>query len=408
MPQQPGNLATTRLPEGTHRKRIEFHDNLTTLTTMQLSRFTALPLLCLSLILANALSALPSSWKADRIRNQQAEITPSKDKELQEAEASVLILEAQAAEADGEGKRARDLYNQVAKNYTNTSLAPVAHVALGDYYAEQNQFEKAYDSYSAVLKRHPGYEDFNVVVGKIYRLGERVLEGDRPYYWGLIPGFRDYEIGIQFMEGVVTYAPYSDYAPLALISIAQLAQKDDEPELAIDALDRLINRHPESLVTPDAYLSIANAYSDFVQGAPYDQEATQEAIKYYQDFLILYPEHESVPEARAGLERVQSIFVRSKLELGEFYWYYRNNPKAAVIFLNAAITADPTSADAEEARQLIERIDSGELPPKTPYDYVFGRYEALPQRVLKPKAAQDPLEAEAFETVETEEEVFEP
>ena len=171
---------------------------------------------------------------------------------------------------------------------------------------------------------------------------------------------------IRFYESVVKNAPYSDLAPIALMNVALLHNNRGDHDLAIDALDRLINDYPNSFLTSDAYLKLGDTFAGMVDGPYYDQGSTREAISYYRDYLILYPDNPDAPLAEQGLAQNEDTLARSRLILGEYYLQHRKNTKAARTLLNETITLSPESPSAERARQLIAEIDSypeGYTPP---------------------------------------------
>lgn len=285
-----------------------------------------------------------------------------------------LMEQARQSQERGRNWQALRQYRQVIREYPTSILAPEAHYQRGRIFTSRNQFERAFKEYEEIIRRYPDFDKFNLVIVRMYDIAESIQDGARPYYWGIIPGFRDRQTGIDIFEGVVRAAPFSDYAPLALMNIAHLANKDNKPEEAIDALDRLINTYPDTLVTADAYLSLADTYASLVQGPHWDQGATRSAISFYQDYLILFPDTDGAFDAEAGLYYLRETYAESKFEMGQFYYRYRNNPRAAAIFYNEAITADPESSVAVRARQMLEKIDQGIKAPRTPVDFVFGRY----------------------------------
>ena len=146
------------------------------------------------------------------------------------------------------------------------------------------------------------------------------------------------------------------------MNVALLAQDRDQPEEAIDALDRLINFYPQSMLAPDAYYNLAQTYADLVQGAAYDQGATRQAISYYEDFLILFPESNYVGEVEAELDKMENLLATSRFNLGDFYYLFRSNNTAALVFYNEAITIAPESEAADEARTRIADIEAGVRP----------------------------------------------
>jgi outer membrane protein assembly factor BamD len=116
------------------------------------------------------------------------------------------------------------------------------------------------------------------------------------------------------------------------------------------------NNYPTSLLATDAYLSLAQTFATLVQGPNYDQGATREAMSYFEDFLILYSNHQDVAIAEQGLAEMEDVYARSKLVIGEYYFKYRRWFQAAEIFFNEAITIAPESDAASSAREYIARI----------------------------------------------------
>lgn len=283
--------------------------------------------------------------------------------------------EAKRAQDEGENRLAIKLYQHVIHNYANSIFAPEAYYQAGTLYSAEGMFAEAYDCFQRIIKYYPNYPKFNLVIGKEFALATNMKDGQMAYLWGWMPWVTDYNEAIKIYESVVTNAPFSDYAPLALMNIAVVADDMDKPEIAIDALDRLINTYPQNIFAPDAYLQMAYTYRKMVDGPEYDQGSVLKAVDYYQDFLILFPDNLETPTAEAGLELMMDVHARSRLCMGDFYYYYRNNMKAATIFYNETITIAPNSLAAKEAQKQLKKIADGELPPMTPADWFMGRCE---------------------------------
>jgi len=290
-------------------------------------------------------------------------------------QALTRLTEGRRARERGSNWEALRKLKPVYDRFEDTLFAPEAMYQAGLAYRARRQFDDAFELFSRLLERYPGYTGFNRVVSAQYETATLISEGRRPRYWGVIPGFRTYEEAMKYYNEVVDNAPYSEYAPLALMQLANLAQRRGKEAEAIDALDRLINNYPDSFLAPDAYLQLADAYANLVKGPWYDQGATREAVSYYEDFLILFPDNPAAAQAEAGLQEMQNTLSGSKYLLGDFYWRYRNNPRAALVYYNETITVDPDSQYAERARAGIERIRAGTPPPRTPVDFLFGRYD---------------------------------
>lgn len=249
-------------------------------------------------------------------------------------------------------------YKKVAKKYPNSIYAPEALYRMGRLYLQRRQFNKSFTSFQDMLARYPNTPRFNEVIGEEYRIAASLLDGARPRYFGLIPGFKNREKGLEYFEVVIMNAPYSDYAPLALMNVARGHQKFGNTEEAIDALDRMINNYPQSLLTPDAYLKLAQTHESLVDGPEYDQTATKMAATYYEDFQILFPNDPNVSLAAKGQSKMKTVLAESKIVMGDFYFKNRSNWSAAKVFYNEAITAYPESAIAEKAKKRLVSVDA--------------------------------------------------
>lgn len=274
--------------------------------------------------------------------------------------AKSLMDAARRAEEAGESGAALKGYNRVVKKYPASVYAPEALYRSARFHEQQRKFTKAFRNLQRIVAEHPAYPRFNEVLGAQYRIAAKLADGTRPLYFGVIPGFRQREKGLEFFETIVGNAPYSEYAPLSLMSAARGYADADDRDAAIDALDRMINNYPESFLTPDAYLKLASAQASITQGPPYDQASTQLALTYFQDYLILYPGEADASVANQGFNDAREMLARSKMVMGDFYFKHRSNYTAAKVFYNEAITIFPGSPVAERARGLLAEIEQRE------------------------------------------------
>lgn len=273
---------------------------------------------------------------------------------------------ARAAEEAGQTRKAIKSYESVTKRYPNSIYASEAFYRTGLLLEKRREYYKAFESLQQIVFRYPNSERFSQVVGDQYRIAQGLLDGKRAYMWGVIPGFRNREKSIEYFEQVIHNAPYSDYAPLSLMNVARAHQRAGNTEEAIDALDRMINAYPQNVLTPDAYLKLAQTHASLVEGAYYDQASTKSAITYYEDFLIQFPGDSGAANAEKGLAEMKTMLAQSKMQLADYYYKYRKNYKAAKVFYNEAITTYPDSPVAARARTMLADVDArlaGQNPP---------------------------------------------
>ena len=269
-----------------------------------------------------------------------------------------LMNKARASEESGHLSSALSSYQRVVKRYGSSVYAAEALYRSGNILQKRRQYYKAFDSYQSLLVLYPNSDKFNQVVGEQYRIASALMEGKRSYFWGWFPGFKNRERSVQYMEQIVANAPYSDYAPLSLMNAARGYQKLGGHEEAIDALDRMINNYPQSLLAPDAYIQLAKTHASLVDGPEYDQTSTKDAATYFEDFIILFPNDPNVATAAKGQAKMKTVLAESKITMGDFYFYHRKNWVAAKVFYNEAITAYPESPVAEKAKKRLTAVEA--------------------------------------------------
>ncbi len=277
--------------------------------------------------------------------------------EIQNERALELIEKAYALREKKKYGDAIETYKQILKKYPTCSYAPEAYYQTGDIHVLRKDYKKAFESYNFAVVRHPDFPKFNEVLEKQFNIAERTMNSKSGQYFFLFK-FHNYDAAIQYFETIVGNAPYSEYAPKSLMRVAIMHRtQGDQPE-AIDALDRLINFYSNNEIAPDAYLALADTFSSMVAGPDYDQGATREAISYYRDFLILFPNSDLIPEGEEKLADMQDVHAQSKFIIGEYYFKRRSNYRAAEVFFNDAITVSPNSPTAQLARNYLNKIDA--------------------------------------------------
>ncbi|MEO6245445.1 MAG: tetratricopeptide repeat protein [Opitutaceae bacterium] len=129
---------------------------------------------------------------------------------------------ARASEEAGSWLSASRAYQSIAKKYPNAIYAPEALYRSAQLRLKRKEYTKAFEDFQQVLSRYPNTRRFNEIVGEQYRIASALLDGARGrMMWGLLPGFKQRDKAIEYFETVLANAPYSDYAPLALMNIAR-------------------------------------------------------------------------------------------------------------------------------------------------------------------------------------------
>ena len=269
-----------------------------------------------------------------------------------------MMNEGHEAHERGKHKKAIKMYRRVWDRYPSSIFAPEAlyQTALSEY--DRNSFRRGFNALTTIILGYPDYEKYTTVVRLQFSIATDLYDGKRArYFWGLLPGFKGYDRAIVMYETMVSNAPFSDYAPMALMKAAELHIQLNNDIYALDSLDRIINNYPDSMLAGDAYLLLAQTFARLVDGPEYDQGATRESISHFEDFLILFPNHPNVKQGEDGLATMKGIEAESQIVKGDFYFYKWKDYRAAKVFYNEAITTAPETSEAAHAQVMIDRVD---------------------------------------------------
>lgn len=309
-----------------------------------------------------------------------------------EAEAAARLLERGIElQERGSHRSALGAFKRVYKKYPRSASAPEAYYRSSRIHLERDDPIKAFEAIDAIVRAYPNFGRFNELISEEYRIAYELVSGKRLKMFGVLPGFSNEDRGLFFFERLIFNAPFSDFAPLALMNIANAHARAGRTDEAINALDRLITNYPGSMVTPEAYLNMARVHEQSVDGPLYDQSATREAINHFEDYLILFPRSPNVASAEEGLARMRDMLAESRLRIADFYYFKRARYQAAKVFYNEAITLAPTSPTAGIARERIARVELDEAKWEA---QLAARAEREQERVDRRAPAAPPPAAE--------------
>jgi outer membrane protein assembly factor BamD len=328
-------------------------------------------------------------------------MTPRSANQTEQAQIDQLLSDAQQKIQAGDGYEAIDDYEAIWEKYPYSKEAPQALHRAAKIRLENKQFADAFACYDKILSRYPSYPQFDAVVRDEFEMASSLMSGERPKYFGVIPGFRSDSQMIEYFEGIVKKAPFTAYAPLALMNIALIHEQNKDYTDSIQSLERLINEYPKSSLLPEAYLKVGEMYTNLVQGPYYDQGATKSAIAAYQDFLNLFPSHPEAKRAEKGRADMKNLLASSKLIMGNLYRDRFQNNKAAIVCYNEAIEASPYSESSEQARAKLAEIQSGIPSPGTPIDFLFSKKEQSLQE-FQEDAYVEALHTDMFEPLQND------
>jgi outer membrane protein assembly factor BamD len=266
-----------------------------------------------------------------------------------------LYTTAQSAEKEGNLKRAIRAYADIVRHHPKDALAPSALYRGAQLQEQQHNYFAAADSYRLLVERYAGSPHFDEAIEAQFRIGEMYLAGKKKKILGVVAYGNSLDRAVTIFANIVRTAPYGKYTARAQFNIGLAREKQNVPEMAIEAYQAVVNKFPNEPVAVDAQYQVGYIWLMAARKGTTDAAATTNAKTAFQDFLLHYPHSEKAAQARANLDLLEHKATTSSYEVAKFYdkqKYYR----AAVIYYNEVIRQQPGSTESNLAKKRIDQL----------------------------------------------------
>ncbi len=247
-----------------------------------------------------------------------------------------------------------DAYRRVIRRWPQSFSAQDARLGLAECLGAINYYYQAFKEYQQLIEKHPNTPHFDTVLQRQFEIGNLFLAGERQKALGL-RWFPSLERAIEVFEKVVKNGPYSKVAVEAQFRIGLAYEKQNDYLAAVHAYEKVLERYPKDPLAEAAQFQIGGAYKKESQRAEYDQNAANQAIAAFTDFLLRYPASEKAPLAQQSLTALKEEQAKGLYNIG---WFYEKNKryKSALIYYNDVIEKNPASGWATQAKDKVARL----------------------------------------------------
>jgi outer membrane protein assembly factor BamD len=175
-----------------------------------------------------------------------------------------------------------------------------------------------------------GKVDYSVSAQQNYERGVKRLEQ------------KDWIAAAKYFSFIKARFPYSKYAVLAELRMADAEFGAEHYLQAIDAYKQFIKFHPSHEMVQNGYCAfrIGEAYVKMLPGDMWilppsfekDQTSTASAHRELSQFLQKYPRSPHIPQARTHLARINRKLAEHEMYVARYYWD-KKKPMATVLRL---------------------------------------------------------------------------
>jgi outer membrane protein assembly factor BamD len=261
---------------------------------------------------------------------------------------------AQDLQAKKQYRNAIPAYRRVISRWPLSASAQDARLGYAECLGAIGYHYKAFQVYQDLIKKHPNTPHFDTVLQRQFEIGNLFLAGERQKAWGIrwLPSL---DRCVEVYEQVVKNGPYSPVAPEAQFRIGLAYEKQRDYLAAVHAYEKLLERYPKLPLAEAAQFQIGWEYKKESARAEYDQNAANQAIAAFTDFLLRYPRSDKVPVAEKYQIELKGEQARGLFHIGQFYEKNRQY-KSALIYYNDVIEKNPESNWATQAKDKVAKL----------------------------------------------------
>jgi outer membrane protein assembly factor BamD len=161
---------------------------------------------------------------------------------------------------------------------------------------------------------------------RLYEEGVAML-GDESSLLGL--NFTNYQDAIDKFQDIIDNYPYSEYAVLAELRIADAHFAQGRWEEALNYYRDFAQLHPDHEKVPYTMLRTALCHERQSEKSVRDQTQTREAVAALDQLILRYPNAPETAEAEELWKNLRRKLAKQALEIGDFYFEREEYQSAA-------------------------------------------------------------------------------
>ena len=309
----------------------------------------------LSLVFAASLVAVSDAeaFLGDLLKNDEKKLS-AEQLTNQESTAGTLLAKGRQQEASGKKRQARDTYKSIAKSYPRTEAAAEALYGYARLLEAEGEAKKAFEEYQELLTTYRNTPNFKEAVARQFAIAESLRDNDRKGFFGIGAAVQPSKL-IEMFEQIAENAPYTEYAPKALINIGHVHTNQGENELAIASFQSVVDTYQGTTFASDAQYQIFKLRGVTAErsNSPVEDRAQVQAGL---DFMNQNPNDQRSDEVESNLDAIEERSMEKLFTTGQFY-EKSGKPDSARVYYREVVK-NPNTPWAAKAQARLNAIDS--------------------------------------------------
>ncbi|MBI4313779.1 MAG: outer membrane protein assembly factor BamD [Candidatus Omnitrophica bacterium] len=263
-------------------------------------------------------------------------------------------------------KRAVKEYLRLVRHYPKSAQAPEAQFYLGQCYEGMNQPYQAFQAYKKLVEIYPYSARFKDAIARSFAIGEALYEGEKVRPIQPVPvAFPALDKAVEIFEHIVLQAPYGEFGDKAQFRLGQSLRKLGQYGEALKAFEKVIQEYKQSPLVEDARYNLAFCAKQMSLKPGYDQESTDQAIAWFEEFIQNHRGSELLPEAERSLAQLRTYKAEGIYKVADFYRRQKKWISAELYYRRIISEYSDTPVAGEAVSRLTEMEQAGRVPAQS-------------------------------------------
>jgi outer membrane assembly lipoprotein YfiO len=249
---------------------------------------------------------------------------------------------------------AKKEFNRLLKKFPKAAEAAEAQYYLGLIEDAQGNLYQGFLAYQKVIDKYPFSERIAQIIKLQFDIGEKFMDGHKRKSMGIDMPVEN--PAIEIFNKVVENSSFGSFAPKAQYKLGLVYKSLSRYYEAEDAFNRVVTAYPDSEWVEPAKFQIAECRASVSRNPNYDQVATEEAKKKFEEFVQEHPDAVLAPDAEKNINELKLREAESNYNIGLFY-EKQKALKSAKTYYQDVVDNVPDSIWAAKAAQRIAVIE---------------------------------------------------
>lgn len=286
-------------------------------------------------------------------RSEDKKVLSAEELASQEDKASASLAKARAYEQEGKNRQARDTYKSVAENYTRTAAGAEAKFGYARMLESEGEGRKAFEEYQELITNHRNTPNFNEAVKRQFGIADGLRNSKKKGFLGIGAAAQPSKL-VEMFTQISDTAPYTEWAPRALLNIGYIRTDVGEMDPAIASFKSVVDKYPGSEFAKEAQYQIFKLRGVTAEksNSPLKDRAQVEAGL---DFVNQNPQDQRAAEVKSDMQQIDEKSMEKLYETGQFY-EKSGKPDSARVYYREVVK-NPNTSWAGKAQERLAVLD---------------------------------------------------